>query len=402
MTEPLRVLICDNDLDRVADWENRVRACLSGAAAEVKSLTPADFGRAVKALNDRVLSAKSGESSEGDGADEIDNADVLVLDSDLTPDPDSQSGADPHGYVEKYLVGEVGQTVARLARAHSRVGSIVVVNQSVKRRTFDLTMTRWRSGWADVYITHDDVDNPGLWLGEGDQPYRPWSWPVLSRTSTSVRAFLETVSLNSSVLESLELADGVGSALSFRQLESLSSDIGDPLALTYRDVALSPVLGIGSQPKDDEADSQLLSVGVWGVRRWLDRIVVPTQSVLTDLPHLLQDRPWHLPNRSAPSEWIDRTKLWNPDKPLPLASAINTPASSLLGYPVWVVSDLPSESSASNRVSKEDPVFCEDSSEFSAVEEASDFESDLEGPFSTRYVRRLSDVDYTPRHRLFQ
>ncbi|WP_156495910.1 hypothetical protein [Microbacterium sp. T32] len=406
MNEKLRVLICDNDQDRVEDWRSRIAHVLQDQG-EVQAFSPAEFGRAVNALNQRVRlakddPAKSAAASSTDAARRIDTADVLILDSDLTPDPDSQPGDDPDGDVDSYLVGEVGQDVAHMARAHSRVGSIVVVNQSVKHRTFDLTMTRWRAGAADAYITHDDVDNVGLWNGFGAADYRPWGWPVLSRVHSSVGNFTKTVDLDTSVLECLDLIHDGDSSLTYRQLEALLLDVDDPAAITIRDVARSPSFGIGRLPKDDEASEQLLSIGVWGLRRWLERVVLPAQNVLIDTPHLLQDRPWHARERGNLDSWNADQRIWARRVDGLLEESVNTPASDLLGRQVWNVALMEPEASSGHRVQHDDPVFCEDTSRFESADTATSFESDLEGLFSTRYVAKLSDVDYTPRHRMFQ
>lgn len=412
MSGPINVVICDNDLVRVDDWRDRIADHL-GAGAVVTALPPAAFGRAVNALNGRVRAAKAtasmddddaSVSMDDDDASVLDGADVLVLDSDLTPDPDSDAGDDPNGDVDKYLVGEVGQDVARLARAHSRVGAIVVVNQVVKRRTFDLTMTRWRTGIADAYITHDDIDNPGLWQGPGGGMFRPSMWPILARLPGAVTTFASGIGLDSTVLDALDLSGGGGgdTSLTFRQLEALAQDVEDPSAISVRDVALSPALGIGLQPKDDEVDDQLLMIGVWGVRRWLERVVLPSQSEIIDVQHLLQDRPWLAADRGDITAWNSDPRLWATEVPGLFPDAVNEPASILLGRQVWNVRSLPAESAAEHFIRPDDPVFCEDTSRFVAVADAHSFESDLDGPFSTRYVEKLGDVDYTPRHRLFQ
>ncbi|WP_454167331.1 hypothetical protein [Microbacterium lacticum] len=398
----LKIVICDNDEVRVRDWKRRVDAAL-GSSATVVAMEPPAFALAVGALKNRASAAKLGEASRGtDEARAFDEADVLILDSDLTPDPGSDPGHDPDDAVSTYLAGELGQDVARLVRFHTSAGAVVVVNQAGKRRTFDLTMMRWAGGPADVYITADDVDNDRLWRGSGAGSYRPWSWPVLERVSRGVSDFTETVGLDDGVLASIGFDEAQVARLSYRQLEALSSESGDGDVVTFRAVAQSPVLGMGIQPKEREDEEQLLRVAVWGVRRWLDRFVVPPQNLLTDLPHLLQDRPWHAVDRSQIGRWNDDERIWAGDTTSELFSdALNARATELLGRQVWNVGALPPEESAENRVESNDPVFCEDSSTFVSADDSHDFESDLEGPFTTRFVQMLEDVDYSPRHRLF-
>ncbi|MBF4615469.1 hypothetical protein [Curtobacterium sp. VKM Ac-1376] len=394
----LRVVVCDNDEDRARGWCESI-AELAPEAMSVEALPPAEFARALTALNQRVLGAKRGESFGGDDAIRFDEADVLVIDSDLTPDPDEELD---DASVEDVLVGEVGDTVVRLARAHSRVGAIVMVNEAVKLRTFDLTLRRWSDGPADVYITESDVGNPGLWgFGQPADGYRPWSWPALKNLSRSLPSVTHGWTLKTRVFEALGLPEEDVARLSGQQIESLVDDVDDVNEITFADVVHSRTYGLGRQPKEDEELTQQLRTAFWGVRRWFERVVVAPQDVIIDLPHLLQERPSLMTARGDLTS-LNRAALdwWNGTESALLPEAQNSLASQLLARPLWNVSALPRVERGEGPTAN-DPVFCEDTSRFASPADASNFDSDLPGVFDSRWVERVQDAAYIPRRRLF-
>jgi hypothetical protein len=397
--ERLKVIVCDNDEDRAQGWCESI-AALAPEQLDVEALSPGDFSRAVQALTKRVRAAKAGKSHGDDAAVRFDSADVLVVDSDLTPDPEEEIN---DVSIEEILVGEVGDTVARLARAHSGVGAIVMVNEAVKQRTFDLTLSRWSDGVADVYITENDIANPALWgYGVSSDGYRPWSWTTLNTASRLLPEVASGWNLDTRVFDVVGLpSDDVARLLS-RQIESLVDDTDDVETITLGQVAQSRTYGLGRQPKEDADPEQLLRVAVWGVRRWFARVIVAPQDVVIDLPHLLQERPYLIPGRNDPVSWNREAPSWWAGAPsLILADAQNSPASVLLGRPMWNVSALP-RPERGEEPTADDPVFCEDTSRLVSADGASSFDSDLPGVFSSRWVERLDSAAYTPRQRLFR
>lgn len=402
MADVTRIVVCDDDAHRVQDWADRVAVRAPGAT--VDPLPPVEFAAAVRDLKARMTSAKSGRSpGGGDAATTLDAADVLILDSDLTPDRGSSPGEDPQELVATHLASELGAEVAHLARAYSTAGAIVVVNQGAKTSTFDLTLSRFQTGIADVYVTDDDLDNAGLWDPMADVPYRPWAWPDLLRLPARVRAAANSCQLTDAVLATIGL-DGswVANNLLTRQIESI--DLDDAAAvetITFRDIATSSGFGLGLRPKEITSQTHQAQVAVCGTRHWLERVVLPAQNILVDLPHLLQRQPWLVKDRDDLQAWNQAVATsWSGPAIVEL-EAYNAKASEFLGRSVWNVGDLTARAPG-QRAQSTDPVFCEDTSRFSPLDAAVDFLSDIEGSQARRFIAKISGVTYTPPTRMMQ
>lgn len=396
----VRVVVCDDDSTRVQGWASRLRDLLNENAFTVTPLSPGEFGEAVRALHERLRASKTGATPRDDAARRLDEADILVIDSDLTPDPGAQIDTQDEQVIDEYLVAEYGSNVARLARAYSTAGVLVVVNHIYKQRTFDLTMMRFADLPADAYVTATDLDNRGLWEGAASGEFRPWLWPNLSHLPPPDSTVLEGATLDSTVVESLGLDASQVDLIADKQWERLSFDAEPPETATLRDIAMSPSFGIGPIPDASAPDDQLLRVAKSAVRRWMEHVVLPSQNVLVDLPHLLQDRPWLASharkNREELSGLVSRA--WMGDQGI-AAEAYEADLSAFIGRAVWRVDRLPARG-PDERLDSEDLIFCEDTSDFRQPTEAREFESDILGPFQSRFVAKLTDVEYTPIRRL--
>jgi hypothetical protein len=396
----LRVVVCDDDDDRAGDWADRINQATTGV--EAVALDSDRFAAAVGALKERKAYAKQhGElPTAADDAGVFDESDVAVLDSDLTPD----SGSDPASkLVQQHLVGELGGEVAHLARCYSSAKALMVVNQKWKRRSFDLTLLTFASDVAEVYVSETDLDNRGLWsTPAADGTFRPWSWPILTQVSSSIEDLCAEIALDQPVLESLGLQNpAIAGALTNRQLDALG--VEEPDSMTFDTVATESNFGL--RLKETVQEEQRLRIGVYGVRRWLDRYVLPAHNVLIDSPHLLQRRPWSVVDRDDLASWNDAVDWFvaGTDRPRvdPSPDAYAETTSRWLGRHVWLWPIASRDQRAGDqRVLPTDPVFCEDTSTFVDPTTAKDFISDLEGPTGQRFVQALGDVDYHPRRRL--
>lgn len=399
--EKLRVLVCDDDSQRSHIWQSSIQQLLGDVNVEITAISTGDFARAVHSLHQRVKQSKGGDGSiPSDDAHIFDRADVVIIDSDLTPDSTTNIDADSRQAVEDHLVGEFGSNVAWLARNFSDAGVLVVVNHIHKARVFDLTMTRFSHLPADAYISADDVASSALWTGEIDGSFRPWSWPSLLRLS-QMRA-PSGLTLGSGVLESLGLTADEASLFDQRQVDRLSAVDLDLENLTLWHVARSATFGFGHQAGAHMSEERQLAIAIHGLRRWLDSTVVPAQNVFMDLPHLVQDRPWLLgeargdvegSNRFLAAAWLD-----TPTEDL-LPEAFCEPAASIVGRSLWRVAGIIPDQER-RHVGPDDLVFCEDTSCFSMPSDAQEFTSDIEGAFRSRFVRRLDGVSYSPARRL--
>src|ERR1700712_157172 len=118
----LKVVTADDETRGSQGWAESVDQLLKGGSSvELLALNTQQFGDAVAALRGRAVRAKAGQGPSDDAASVFDGADIVVLDSDLTPDPDADLGGATNESVGRNLAGETGSEVARLARAHSTV-----------------------------------------------------------------------------------------------------------------------------------------------------------------------------------------------------------------------------------------------------------------------------------------
>lgn len=397
-TREIRILVCDDDVKRAKDWSHRIAA--RGSHLDVTPLGGNEFGRAVGALKARKETAKRVDdpTTTGDDAARVfDDVDILFIDTDLTPDPDTHFDEDRKA-VDEHLVGQTGGEVAHLARCYSSAGPIVVVNQKWRSRAFDLTMVGLADEVGDVYISEEDIDNPGLW--SPDEPpsngFRPWHWPHLQALPQQVAELLESVSEETSITDLLGLTDGDLTRLTGRQLDALGIE---DLSGDTRIIDIACRSSYGLRLKENASTEQQLRLSVYGLRRWLDREVVNAQNVLVDFPHLLVRQPWRVEQRDDLDVWNDSQPWWDLDSASPRPPILGK-ASRLLGRPVWRWADLSADSPNGPRFLPDDPVFCEDTSRFVEPHAARDFFSDLDGQWAQRYVAEVAAVDYHPRRRL--
>lgn len=356
-----RIVVCDDDAKRVGGWASQLTDLLDEGAFTVTALSPGEFGESVRALYERLRVSKAGGNlPQVDAARALDDADILIIDSDLTPDPHAQIDAESEQVVDDYLVGEYGSNIARMARAYSTAGVLVVVNHIYKQRTFDLTMTRFADLPADVYITAADLDNEGLWKGVVSGDFRPWSWPNLSELSPPGSETLPEAALDMGVAECLGLDERQLGLIDDKQWERLSFDADPPQSATLRDVAKSPNFGIGPIPDASAPDEQLLRIAKSAIRRWLDHVVLPSQNVFVDLPHLLQDRPWLAPRARKRADELSRlvAGAWSGSQGIAPAAHLSE-LSAFIGRSVWRVDQLPARE-REERLDSDDLVFCED------------------------------------------
>lgn len=395
----LRVVICDDDAERTVEWRNRIDDATNGRIAPV-ALTPDEFGNAVGALKERKAAGKRSEPFPAtDAAGRIDDADILILDSDLTPDGNSAQGDAPSEAVAQHLVGELGGEVAHLARCYSTAGPIVVVNQRRRHRAYDLTMLETASEVADVYLSEADIDNIGLWFpAEAESgSFRPWHWPSLAELPSQLTDFLRGAALDQTVLSALSCSVGDLDALAGHQLDALGlQDFTEDT--TLEEIAESSDFGL--RPKEATPPQYKLRVAVFGLRRWLDCHVLPAHNLWVDLPHLFQRQPWSHPSRGNPGTWNTPERWWDLSQAQAAPAGYAPGASRLLGRPVWRWRDLAGHAPSGARILPGDPVFCEDISGFRDAATVRDFTSDLAGGNAQRFVAKLEDVDYYPRRRL--
>lgn len=235
-----------------------------------------DAGKALDELEARRRAAREPGSSEPtiDEAAQFDDADVLVVDYDLTASTDIDAGS-----------AETGERVAYLARCYSRCKTIVALNQYDTRPVFDLTLAGHPSSFADLNISGFEVANPTLW-GNAQPGYAPWHWPNLRTEPGSFQQRVDSVGdTGTNVLDLLGLANTrVSNNLTRTQLAWLSPR-KNAHETTVSDSVRSGRLGL--KPRDEPwREDGIARVAAARLYKWLERLVVPGQDVLVDEPHL--------------------------------------------------------------------------------------------------------------------
>jgi hypothetical protein len=407
------ILVCDDDASRVEMWANDIRQVDSVAETfDVRALQPHQFADAFRALVGRKASARTGqlERAEGpvpDALSAVDSADLLVVDYDLTPVADRTPDPVEDKRALDELIGKTGEEFAYLARCFSTAAGIVVVNQRVQRRVFDLTLQQFADSFANLNVTSRYLATPALWTGSGGE-FRPWSWPRLIDVPAHVRRTWELIDdLDQCVLEALGLDDDEHLyAFTQPQLDLLGDD---PRAATFEFLACESEFGLNAKDRQGAVgDDAKRRIAAAAVTRWLEGRVLPGQNVLIDAPHLAQRYPALLKAETSDlAAWNRTADLSAPDPGLDLdtLAGARVPASAWVSRPVWSLPRVVRHRSALLRTSNGDSrvfVFCEDTSQFVDIDRATEIEIAVPTPYFQRFVEIVDGVDYTPRRRIRQ
>lgn len=400
-------LICDDHGTRVDDWVDTVRVHLD-ASWEVKGVSGKELSTMVSALAELEASSKTASFNPGPIRDSfseslglLDRADLVIFDSDLTPDP-SDAKANGEEFV-KTLRGTIGDIVARQIRSFTTAGFITVVNMHwaghPADRVFDLTLMKGWKSYADLHISQAELSNEALWSGVSDEGvYHPWHWPTLREGPEIIeRSEAAVGDLDGSVLASLGLD---ASAFSPRQ-----ADLFGKQDSTFRDLAHS---GLGFRYQAAHSEEAIRRMAASVLRRWASRTLVVGQNVISDAPHLIARLSPLLGERqgdAAAWEMLSTRSTDGPD-PVPLAAPARLRAiEPFVDRPVWDFRAARRQvmnirSAGDDVVTPLDLVFAEDRSEHVDEFDAVSFETDVPGPYPRRYIAEIEGVDYEPVTRL--
>jgi hypothetical protein len=414
---PKLALVCDDRAERLRTWAAVFERRL-GNDWTVRQITEMELVDLVDALSeaerpyreaDRGDSAAMLSPAQTDLLRLVGSAELLVLDSDLTP---SRTDMEPLGEqgttITRALRNQSGETLARQARALTGVGYVTVVNRYHGVRFFDLTMNLFVNGFADLYITNDDIDSDALWTGApAGGRYNPSYWPVLNeRLDALVQAEAFVHDLDSDLFSKLGLNP---EALEPEQLDVLAH-VEDPHTATFRDLVDSP-LGLRFTLVDvPETVARRVAASV--LLRWLVRTICAPQNVVSDLPHLLTRFPRLFGDDASQRSFWEAAAVKGEQSPVDIAviSSALSPISTLVGRPFFDLELIrklgPHMQSAGTTPLR--LVFAEDTSRFLDAAQTDDFASGLPGPSFRRYVESLDrrgesdddrEVEYLPKVR---
>jgi len=367
---------------------------------DVVSLRADEFQREMGLLKERQQRIRKGKTWPDDFL-KLDEVAIFIIDYDLLRS-------------EGFLTGE---TVAYLTRCFSRCGLILGLNQYGKN-SYDLTLRGHLESYADWNVGSDQFDNQGLWgdkfsqeakAVEKDGIFRPWHWPNLPAYFESLQKRIDDVFKHSdqpicSVLGMEQIAallpKRVGQFITGRTRSS-------PAKVTFTRFVTESGNGLKSRYK--RATPEMIArIGAARVSKWLERLVLPSQEILIDAPHLVVRYPSLLKGHRTVRTWNLTTNM-KPHGELPLdhekIEKFRFKRDYWLSRPVWFWEKV---SSSQGIKEVREPwtresspfVFCEDGSVFRDRKECKEFLADVDSADVRRYVLKSDrQVKYVPANR---
>lgn len=397
MKSEIKILVLDDEYKRACGWKEEILAHMQ---ADITVLTTDKVSDFITELHRSRLASRSGIYEFAKGYDEYD---LLIVDYDLLG-LDAQASA----------AWSTGAEIAYTARLMSKVGPIIVVNQ-YGTCNFDLTMKRTLSSYADYDVGSLQITDIGLWKSSEFTGFRPWHWPNLLNEVGRIAKFREFIvkNLNSPIMSALgfELQDT-------QSTRYLTYDIAGLLgvkpggATTFRELALNSIgLSVFNILDKDKPivecmpEAQLANVACAIVSHWLERVVLPSQQAVADMPHLASRFPWLLQNPEARTAWTSLSTLESSTAAIPNLASFIAGESFFYSRPAYWVQEVDHSFPVPEAFEISlvpDLVFCEDSSRFHERVKSSSFPSDLIGYDNERWVEGdqkcgENDVSYEPQ-----
>ena len=292
MTKPT-ILICDDEETQAKDWRDSV--CSVDTIQDkydVHAPPKGEIQDAVRVLLERQKTLREGKEC-AQSTCMFDSAQILIVDYDLLflsdTEPDQINA----------------ERIAALPRPCSNCGFIAVLNQ-YPGVDFDLTLKGHPESRADINIPAKHLDNPGLWT-EPFTEFRPWHWPLLPLAAERHGQRVKDIrqNLEKPILEFLGFPDEAIERMSRTALGFLHPT--NPRKATFREFVVDS--GNAADRKDAQAirDRDYIVARVAGARisKWLERMVLASQDILIDPPHLVERMPFLL---NGPQDEVDS---WN-------------------------------------------------------------------------------------------
>lgn len=401
---PCKVLVCDDDPDLAAVWMAEIKKVTATADYDLLPVPSADaLADAFADLLQRRARVRAGQPHGGEGG-LFDDADIVIIDYDLI-------------HIEDSGTRHTGEGIARLARAFSTCGIIVILNQFPEAQ-FDLSLRGHVASHGDLNLDADLVARPGLWTNGPWNDFRPWQWPVLSNAAERLRKRAAKLAvdgaLDQPILATLGLSPDDAVRISDTAFGFIAASAPDADALaahTFRQFLVAN--SSAADPKDAECllavdPGACARIAAARVAKWLERDLLAPQDVLVDAPHALQRfpflmRPEHLGDLDAWNAVAagDLTPLRDDLVPNEAWFAMK----DWLGCPTlyWRRLDQ-AQSLGALRMEFDysdvpDFVFLEDASRFAARDGAVEFRAGFHNEYDRRYAKRYEGIKYAPQRR---
>ncbi|MDE0010768.1 MAG: hypothetical protein OXU36_06470 [Candidatus Poribacteria bacterium] len=406
-----KILIYDDEHGRIDDFKGKLGEGLDQAGQsedfDIIALENDAFQDSIRVLEQRRIAFRNEEESTKNGAEEIDNASIFIIDYDLLGNQ-----------VEESAVGSLtGEIIAYLVRCFSKCKLIVGLNQ-YGSNPFDLTLRGDLDSFADLNLGEYQLNNPDLWRGDwGDsrQGFRPWHWPNLRDALHNFDERVKDVEKNidTSICEFLGFGSELFQLLPREIVQFIEKqDQKEHFQTTFREFVTES--GNALRFKDTKTldkgmnDHILARVGAARISKWLECLLLPEQDILVDAPHLISRYPSLMTGEKKKIEtWNKGAQLICRDK-LGLRTDLIEPyrfkKDHWVSRPVWFWDRLRECEHIREIIEpwltvKPDWVFCEDASYFYNRENCREFLADTASPFTQRFVKYFDEVDYRPRVR---
>ena len=406
-----KILIYDDEHERMDDFKRKLGEGLDKAGQsgnfDITSLENDAFQDSISVLEQRRIAFRDEEESTKNGAEEIDNASIFIIDYDLLGSQVEESGVGS-------LTGEI---IAYLVRCFSKCKLIVGLNQ-YGSNPFDLTLRGDLDSFADLNLGEEQLGNPYLWKGDwgtSKRKFRPWYWPNLSDSLRNFNKRVKDVekNLDTSICEFLGFGSELFQLLPREIVQFIEKqEQKEHFQTTFREFVTES--GNGLRFKDTKVldkginDHILARVGAARISKWLEYLLLPEQDILVDAPHLISRYPSLITGDGKKIEtWNKGTQLIGPDK-LGLNTDLIEPyrfkKDHWVSRPVWFWDKLRECERIREIIEpwltvKPNWVFCEDASCFYNREDCKEFLADTASAFIQRFVKYFNGVDYRPRVR---
>ena len=323
------------------------------------------------------------------------------------------------------LQGPVWSTWAEPVRR--LMGARVVIADTCREPEFDLGMRCVEDEPADLRLSFDLIDNPGLWFGPPWTGFRPWSW-------STVREMVEAQRRREKAFAEYG-REGMLGHMGFEDGDRLTMSDSAVGFLDPRAEGMDELPGI-TFDEFRNRECQRGGGDSWAAARlgkWLNGMMVPMEKPLADLPHLIGRRMAWLGLRfvekgleELPGPWLSGSfaveeprdervgdpELWNrmltdPDKVEAASPEMGRcrarRAGDLAGRRLywsdrlWNLPETRAVWSGPNWPDYPDLVWLEDQSRFSPFGESRSFRSDLRnGSNPWMYAGVSPEVSYRP------
>ncbi|MFJ2358515.1 hypothetical protein [Pseudomonas fluorescens] len=394
----MRILILDDETSRAESWKKKIE---NYGDFEVVVPGTGDVSKIIADLHAKRLESRKDRFCASDA---LRGYDLVMVDYDLLGLEAVAGGS----------AWSTGAEVAYAGRLMCDVGPIVVVNQ-FGTNSFDLTMSRTSSSYADLDVGSEQVAELSLWAIDGFSGFRPWHWPNLVSEKTRFSKMHEFVveNLDSPITHALgfEVADVesprfIGhEILGYLGIESTEAVTFRQLLTERRDIRVFNVLEKDLPLLRNMDDYSIARVCAVVVSHWLEKIVLPNQEVIADLPHLIPQLPWALSDYSNEESW---SKLCVLSESVCIPESIEKfrfQPSFMFSRPVFWAEEAKAGLDGQGEFDihkMPDLKFCEDISSFKNTAEAKNFPSDLLSFDKERWVHGdlrcgNTSVNYEPQ-----